>query len=156
MLSWSYFFYLHIIGVERCCCRRSHSVTHTHTQAHARTRARTHTSPPHTQHTHTHAHTHTHTPHTHSVGVSGRGIGLSQGSPPDKTQHTQQTDTHDPVGIRTRNPSKRGNSNWRLRTRGHRYRLHFNSVKFIYVLSQQSDSQWQKQHELRMVWLSNI
>jgi len=43
-------------------------------------------------------------------------------------QHTtHKTDrypgTHDPVGIRTRNPSKRALANWRLRTRGHRCRL---------------------------------
>jgi hypothetical protein len=38
---------------------------------------------------------------------SGRGIGPSQRPLPDNTQHTQDTDIHAPVGVRTSNPSKR-------------------------------------------------
>ena len=37
---------------------------------------------------------------------SGRGISLLQRPLPDNTQHSQETDVHDPGGIRTRNPSK--------------------------------------------------
>ena len=41
---------------------------------------------------------------------SGRGIGPSQRSLPDNTQHWQQTDIHASGGIRTRNPCKRSGS----------------------------------------------
>jgi len=46
--------------------------------------------------------------HTHTLDYysSGRGIGPSQRSLPDDTQHSQQTDIHAHNGIRTRSPSK--------------------------------------------------
>jgi len=43
---------------------------------------------------------------------------------PDNTQQSQQTDIHASCGIRTRNPSKRGAADLRLRPRGHSDRLH--------------------------------
>jgi len=50
---------------------------------------------------------------------SGRVIGPSQGSLPDNTQHSQETDGRDPRGIRTHNPSKRAAADPRLRPHGH-------------------------------------
>ena len=49
---------------------------------------------------------HTQTHHTRQDS-SGRGIGPSQRTIPDKTQHSQQTDTHAPGRIQTRDPGKR-------------------------------------------------
>jgi len=49
--------------------------------------------------THTHIHT--------KYDSSGRGIGPSQRPLLDNTQHSQQTDTHAPGGIRNGNQSKR-------------------------------------------------
>jgi hypothetical protein len=43
----------------------------------------------------------------------------SQRPLPDNTQHSQETDIHALGGIRTRNPSKRGAADPRLRPRGH-------------------------------------
>jgi len=42
---------------------------------------------------------------------------------PDNTQHSQQTDIHDPGGIRTHNISRRATVDLRLRPRGHWDRL---------------------------------
>ena len=39
--------------------------------------------------------------------------------PADNTQHSQQTDFHDPGGIRTRNPNNRAAADPRVRSRGH-------------------------------------
>ena len=50
-------------------------------------------------------------------------ISPSQRPQPDNTQHSQETDIHDPGGIRTRNPSKRVAVDGRLRPRGHWDRL---------------------------------
>ena len=50
----------------------------------------------------------------------------------DNTQHSQETDNHDPSGIRTRNPSKRAAVCPRLRSRGHKVRLPF-PTKFIII-----------------------
>jgi hypothetical protein len=50
---------------------------------------------------------------------SGRGIGPSQKSLPDNTQHSQETDIPTPGGIWTRNPSKRTAADPSLRPRGH-------------------------------------
>ena len=62
----------------------------------------------------------THT-HTHSVRLFwGVGDRTSQRTLPDKKGHSQQTDRDDPDGIRTRNPNKRGASDPRLTSRGHR------------------------------------
>jgi hypothetical protein len=44
---------------------------------------------------------------------------LSQRPLPDNTQHSQETDIHALVGIRTHNPSKRAAADPRLRPRGH-------------------------------------
>jgi len=51
-------------------------------------------------------HDHTQTHHIR-YDYSGRVISPTQGSLPDKTQHSQVTDTYDTGGIRNRNPSKR-------------------------------------------------
>jgi hypothetical protein len=62
-----------------------------------------------------------HNAQTHHTryGSSGRVISPSQRPVPDNTQHSQQTDTHAPGGIRTRNPYKAAAENPRLRPRGH-------------------------------------
>jgi hypothetical protein len=54
---------------------------------------------------------HTDTPH--SVGL------LWTSDQPDNSQHSQETDIHDRVKIRTRNPSKRAAADQLLRPRGH-------------------------------------
>jgi hypothetical protein len=60
---------------------------------------------------------HDHTQTTHTRGdSSGRVIRPSQRTVPDSTQ---QTDIHDPGGIRNRNPSKRADADPRVRPRGH-------------------------------------
>ena len=50
-------------------------------------------------------------------------ISLSQRPLPDNTQHSQQTNIHGPVGIRTHNLSRRAAKDLRLRPRGHWDRL---------------------------------
>ena len=50
---------------------------------------------------------------------SGRVISSSQRPLPDNTQHSQQTNIHDPRGIRTHNLSRRAAADLRLRPRGH-------------------------------------
>jgi len=50
---------------------------------------------------------------------SGRVISSSQRPLLDNTQHSQQTDIHAPVGIRTHNLSRRAAADLRLRPRGH-------------------------------------
>jgi len=65
---------------------------------------------------------HTPTPQSR-YNSSGRVISSSQKPLPDNTQHSQQTDIHDPVGIRTHNPRKRAASDLCLRPRGHWDRL---------------------------------
>ena len=57
---------------------------------------------------------------------SGRVISSSQRSLPDNTQHSQQTNIHAPVGIRTHDLSRRAATDLRLRLRGHwdRHREH--------------------------------
>jgi len=54
---------------------------------------------------------------------------------PDNTQHSKQTDIHDPSGIPTRNPSKLEVLDPRLRRHGHRDRLlvHY-QLKIIFLL----------------------
>jgi len=54
---------------------------------------------------------------------SGGVIGPSQRIIPDNAQHSLQTDTHAPGGIRTHNPSKREAAEPHLRLRGHWDRL---------------------------------
>ena len=62
--------------------------------------------------------------HTHSVGLLWtRDRPPSQKPLPDNTQYPQETDTHSPGGIRTRNPSTRAAADTSLRPRRHRYRL---------------------------------
>ena len=65
-----------------------------------------------------------HSDTTHLVESPGRVIGPSQRPLPDNTQHSQETDIHDPGGIRTRNPSMRETVDPRLRPLGHWDRLH--------------------------------
>jgi hypothetical protein len=63
-----------------------------------------------------------------STGVrnsSGRVTSPSQKPLPDNTQHSQDTDLHASVGIRTHNPSKRAAVYPRLRPRDHWDRLWF-------------------------------
>ena len=85
-------------------------------------------------HTHTHTHTFTH------QNFSGRGIGPSQRPLPDSTHQPQETNTHAPFGIRTRNPSKRAAAAPRIRPRGHQdrpvYNLHFNTFAASYLNTQ--------------------
>ena len=50
-------------------------------------------------------------------------ISLSQRPLPDNTQHSQQTNTHAPGGIRTHDLSRRAAADLRLRPRGHWDRL---------------------------------
>jgi hypothetical protein len=45
------------------------------------------------------------------------------------TQNSQESDIHDPGGIRTRNPKSRSAANLRLRPRGHRQRRFKDSLK---------------------------
>ena len=49
---------------------------------------------------------------------SGQVIRSWQRTPPDNTQHSQQTDIHDPGGIRTHNLSRRAAADPRFRPRG--------------------------------------
>jgi hypothetical protein len=51
-------------------------------------------------------------------------INPSQRPLPNNTQHSQQTNTHAPCGIRTHNLSRRAAENLRLRPRGHWDRLY--------------------------------
>jgi hypothetical protein len=57
---------------------------------------------------------HSDTPHIRQDS-SGRVISPTQKSVPDNKQHSQETDTHAPGGIRTRSPSKRTAEDLRLR-----------------------------------------
>jgi hypothetical protein len=59
---------------------------------------------------------HSDTPH--SLGLLWTVIGPSQRLLPDNTQHLQETDIHDPGGIRTLKPSKRGVGDPRRKPRG--------------------------------------
>ena len=61
---------------------------------------------------------HTTTHRTRYV-FSGRVISPTQRPLPDNTQQSQETDIHDPGGIRTRNPSRRAAADLRLKPRGH-------------------------------------
>jgi hypothetical protein len=70
-------------------------------------------------------------PHTCLVGLLWtRDRPVAETS--DQTQHSQETDIHDPGTIRTRNPSKRADTNLRLRRRGQRDRLRRNIYSFFY------------------------
>jgi hypothetical protein len=60
--------------------------------------------------------------HTHKHQVSwtpGRVISPSQGTLPDNTQHSQETDIHASGRIRTHNPRRRAAANSRIKLRGH-------------------------------------
>ena len=59
------------------------------------------------------------TTHHSRQDSSGRVISPTQRSLPDNTQHSQQTNIHDPGGIRTHNLSRRAAEDLRLRPRGH-------------------------------------
>jgi len=63
-----------------------------------------------------HDHTQTHPPRSDSCG---RVISPPQRPVPDNTQHSQETDIHDPARIRTRNPSNRAAADQRFRQRVH-------------------------------------
>jgi hypothetical protein len=57
--------------------------------------------------------------------------GPSQTPLPDNTQHSQETDIHNPGRIRPRNPSKRAVADPHLRTHGtqtHFLKIHFNII----------------------------
>ena len=78
----------------------------------------------------THTHTHTHTPH--SVGLLWMSDQpCAETSLCDNRQHPQETDSHVPGGIRTRNPSKRANVYPRLRPR-----IHWDRLEILFQLSQ--------------------
>jgi len=57
--------------------------------------------------------------HTTLARTPGRKISSSQRPIPDNTQHSQETDTYAPTGIRTHNPNKQAAADPRLRPRGH-------------------------------------
>jgi hypothetical protein len=57
-----------------------------------------------------------------SRGLSGPVINPTQRPLPDITQNLRETDTHVPVGIRTRNPRNLAATNLSLRLRDHRVR----------------------------------
>jgi hypothetical protein len=62
----------------------------------------------------------THNDAPQSVGHSfGRVISQSQRPLPDNTQHSQQTNIHDPGGIQTHDRSRRAAVDLRIRPRGH-------------------------------------
>jgi len=56
---------------------------------------------------------------THSVGLLWTRDRPSQRPLPHNTQHSQETNIHTPIGLRTYNPSKRTAADPRLRPRGH-------------------------------------
>jgi len=49
----------------------------------------------------------------------GRKVSSSQRPLPDNTQHSQETDTYVPAGIRTHNPNRQAAADSRLTPRGH-------------------------------------
>ena len=58
---------------------------------------------------------HTDTPH--SIGLLWTSVQPSTNrTPPDNTQHSQETEIHAPAGIRTNNPRKRVAADRRLKT----------------------------------------
>jgi hypothetical protein len=74
-------------------------------------------------------------PHTttHSrQDSSGRVISPKQRPLRDKTQHSQQTDTHAAGGIRTHNPSKQAAADTRPRPRGH-WDRHVCIYEYIFI-----------------------
>jgi hypothetical protein len=73
---------------------------------------------------------HSDTPH--SVGLFWTSDQPTQRSLPENTQHPQETDLHDPGGIRTRDPSKRAPADPRLRLHGHWDRQEF-VIVFMYL-----------------------
>jgi hypothetical protein len=65
----------------------------------------------------------------HSVGLFRTSDGpVAENSTLQHTQHSQQTDFHDPTGIRNHNLSRRGSADPRLRSGGHRDRPHRTSM----------------------------
>ena len=69
---------------------------------------------------------------------SGRVISSSQRPLPDNTQHSQQTNIHDPGGIRTHDLSRRAAADLHLRPHGYwdrqpilKYHLHLFSNNFV-------------------------
>ena len=61
----------------------------------------------------------THNDASESVGLPGHVISSSQRPLPDNTQHSQQTNIHDPGGIRNHEVSKRATADLSLRPRGY-------------------------------------
>ena len=61
------------------------------------------------------------TTHNRRYDYSGRVISPTQRPLPDNIQHSQQTNTHAPGGIRTHNLSRRAAAHLRHRPRGHCY-----------------------------------
>jgi hypothetical protein len=69
----------------------------------------------------------------HSVGLLWtRDQLVAETSLPDNTQHSQETNIHAPVGIRTHNPSKRAAADPRLIPHGHRDRRRFIYI-YVYI-----------------------
>jgi len=101
----SCWFFLWDLGEASCCCTWSHPLTHTHTHTYTRT--------------HIHAHTYTHT-----VGETPleEGSARRKGLYLHNTQHLQQTNVHDPSGMRTCSTSNRAAAGLCSRSRRHRHR----------------------------------
>ena len=75
---------------------------------------------------------HTTTHHSRSDSF-GRVISSSRRPVPDNTQHSQQTNIHDPGGIRTHDLSRRAARNLRLRPRGYWDRLLHTYIYSLYI-----------------------
>ena len=105
-LSWSDLFYLIIIGLGVYCRTWTHSVTQTHT-------------------------------HTHTIGRTPlEDWSASRRAPYLTTHKTHKRQTFmSPVGIRTRNPSKRAAAGPGLRHRGHRNRRMYYCESELYDIS---------------------
>ena len=74
------------------------------------------------------------TTHHSRKDFSGRVISSSQRPLPDNTQHSQQTNTPAPGGIRTHNLSRRAAVELRLRPRGHWDQPYGDNVSKIWIL----------------------
>ena len=79
------------------------------------------------------------TTHHSRQDSSGLVISSSQRPLPDNTQHSQQTDTHAPGGIRTHNLSRRAAADLRLRQRGY-WDRHISIIKGIKINIQYNSS----------------
>ena len=75
------------------------------------------------------------TTHHNRYDFSERVISSSQGSQPDNTQHSQQTNIHAPGGIRTHDLSRRAAADLRLRPRGCWAPARQNNKTYLFIYS---------------------